>query len=76
MRTFTRWMGMGLVAAALMVAGCKDRSRESMGQHNNQGATGGSGSSSGSSGSQEGTGGSGSMQGSDTMQGGDAGTAH
>lgn len=67
MRTFTRWMGMGLVAAALMVSGCRDRSRES-GQHN-QGATGGSGSG-GSMGSQEGTGGSGSMQGSD------AGTAH
>ncbi|WP_338872313.1 hypothetical protein [Myxococcus stipitatus] len=62
MRTFTRWLTVAAVAAALTVtAGCKERSRE------HTGATGGSGRESNTM--QPGTGGSGSQ-----MHDTDAGT--
>ncbi|QSQ11830.1 hypothetical protein [Myxococcus landrumensis] len=51
MRTFTRWLTVAAVAAALTVTGCKERSRD------NTGATGGSGRESNTM--QPGTGGSG-----------------
>lgn len=65
MRTFTRWLTVAAVAAALTVTGCRERSRE-----DNSGAMGGSGRDKDAMQHQQGTGGSGQPQ----MQGTDAGT--
>lgn len=64
MRTFTRWLTVAAVAAALTMTGCRERSRE-----DNSGAMGGSGRDKGAL-QHQGTGGSGEQQ----MQGTDAGT--
>ncbi|WP_163867804.1 hypothetical protein [Myxococcus eversor] len=64
MRTFTRWMTVVAVAAALTMTGCRERSRE-----DNSGAMGGSGNNKDAL-QHQGTGGSGQPQ----MQGTDAGT--
>lgn len=63
MRTFTRWLTVAAVAAALTMTGCRERSRE-----DNSGGMGGSGDNKGALDNQ-GTGGSGKP-----VQGKDAGT--